>query len=112
MKTTKVWSEAIIPFEAFKMGTKGGAVIFQIPTGDYKDWEFVRPLSLVRKSYEKGRPGFTLAYSIEQTVNDAGDVEGETPETLHLRKSAKGDDGKYSVIDEMDIPISELENLF
>lgn len=112
MTNKKVWQEVIIPFHSFKMGTKGGGVIFQIPDGDYKDWEFVRPLSLVRKSYEKGKPGFTLAYSSEQTINDRGDVEGEVPEMLHLRKSEKGADGKYSVIDEMDIPMSELGNLF
>ena len=112
MKITKVWSEAIIPFESFKMGTKGGGVIFQIPTGDYQNYEFIRPLVLVRKSYEKGKPGFKIAYSIEQTVNENGDVEGETPEMLHLRKSEKDDAGKYSVVDEIDIPISELENLF
>jgi len=112
MTSKKVWQEAIIPFNAFKMGTKGGGVIFQIPDGDYRDWEFVRPLSLVRKSYEKGRPGFTLAFSVEQTINDRGDVEGEVPEMVHLRKSAKGEDGKYSVTDEMDIPMSELANLF
>lgn len=112
MKSTKVWSNVVIPYEAFKMGTKGGAVIFQIPSGDFKDWEFVRPLSLVRKSYEKGNPGFLLAYSIDQLINDNGDVEGETPELLHMRRSEKGDDDKYRVVEEQDISMSELANLF
>ena len=112
MKSTKVWSEAIIPFNAFKMGTKGGGVIFQIPTGDYQNYEFIRPLVLVRKSYEKGNPGLALSYSIEQIINDNGDVEGETPEMVNLRKSEKDENGKYNVVDEVEIPMSELVNLF
>ena len=112
MAVKKVWRNAVIPYESFKMGTRGGAVIFQIPSGDFKGWSFARPLLTVRKSFDKEKPGFQISYTVNQQLNEKNDVVDEVCETMVLQKSEKGSDGKFSVTDSMEIPVNTLEDMF
>jgi hypothetical protein len=109
MPTKKVWKNVVLPYDSFKLGTGRGAMVFEIQEGDFKGWGFVRPLVLVRKSFEKGRPGFSMAYSIEQELSANGDVVSEKAETIKLTLNEKGADGKYHQVDEMEIPADTLE---
>lgn len=111
MANKKVWKNVVVPYEAFKLGTQRGGVVFEIQEGDFKGWGFVRPLVLVRKSFEKGRPGFSLAYSIEQELSTSGDVLSEVAETIKLTLNEKGADGKYHQVDEMEITADALESM-
>ncbi len=106
----KDWREVVVPFEMFQSGTRGGAVVFKIQDGDYKWYHFVRPLALVRRSRENPN-GFALHYSVEQELDSNGDILGEVPETISLRKTKKNEDGKYVTDDEVELTMDNLENI-
>lgn len=105
---TKEWHNVTVPFEFFRAGTRGGAIIFQIEGGTYDKYSFARPLLTVRRSFDKGNPGFSLGYTIEQTLDDDGDIVGEESEILKLKKTRKTDEGKWVTEDETQIPMDEL----
>lgn len=109
-KTKKAWSYVVIPFSWFRMGTKNGGVIFQIEGGELDGFQFVRPLVLVRRSFDKGNVGFKVSYSIEQELDDNDDIVGEKPEELELRRSEKKKDGSYEVVEQAKIDMSDLED--
>lgn len=104
----KVWQTVVLPFEMFKQGTRGGGVVFRVQTGDFQGYEFVRPLVLVRASREK--PGFSVAYSIEQSIDANGEVLEEVVENVKLSKSQKVGE-KYQVVDEFEMPMNQLESI-
>ena len=105
----KEWQNVVVPFEFFRAGTRGGAVIFQIEGGEYDGYSFARPLVTVRRSFDKGDMGFQLGYTVEQEFDEAGDLVGEESEILKLKKTQKTDDGKWETIDSTEIAMDELE---
>lgn len=105
----KEWQNVTVPFEFYRAGTRGGAVIFQIEGGEYDGYSFARPLLTVRRSFDKGKPGFQLGYTVEQQFDAQGDLVGEDSEILKLKKTRKNDDGKWVTDDETEIPMDELE---
>lgn len=108
MAEKKIWSSVVIPFECYRAATKGGALVFQIEEGKYKGYQFVRPAMLVRRSFEKGKPGFQLSYTVTQEIEN-DDVLFEESESITLRKSEKNSEGKYETVDEQEVYMSELE---
>lgn len=105
----KQWRNVVVPFEMFEMATER-AMIFRFRSGAYQGYSFVRPNKTVRAERET-HSGFDLGYSVEQSLDENGDILSEIPETLTLKKSERSSDGKWSVVDEEDIPMDMLESL-
>lgn len=111
METNREWRNFVVPYESFMRVTKGGAMVFEIQDGDLKGYQFLRPAKLVRKSFEKGKRGFSVGYTVEQILDDSGDIVEENPEEITLTLTKKTDDGDYEKQDEMDIEADALEEM-
>ncbi len=114
MAKEKEWHSVVVPYEWFQLITKNNAAIFRITDGDYEGYSFVRPAVLMRKSYRKGEQGLELSYSVEQEVDEDGDIVKEEVEEINLQlreKQGKGKNAKYEVVDEETIRMDDLDSI-
>lgn len=108
-KKQNIFESFVCPYSYFSKVTKGGAMVFRVGSGQYEGYQFLRPATMVIKSYEKNQPGFKVSYFVTQHL-EGKDVIDEEVELIKLKKSEKSDSGKWEIIDEIEVPADEMKN--
>lgn len=105
----KKWHNLVLPWNMFEMFSKSGkAVVFRFRDGDWKGYGFVRPIATVRKN--RDGEGWSMGYTMEQTLDGNGDVVSEEPEQITVTKMEKQGE-QWVTVDEQTFDIRYLENM-